>query len=157
MLVFFSVLYKLESIKEFSEILFVWEASWEYWEGSCNLSVSKKLFSPFSCFCFKTKHICIRLIFANHNISSFVNTREVLQTEFWYEFRKGPSKFAAGTVFTVFKAIMQINTVNVVSTGRNMTRTFPKIVPKFGLQTSLATFVNFYLPSINIGIDFSEG
>ena len=40
-----------------------------------------------------------------------LGNREVLQTEFRYDFRKGSRQISTGTVFTVFKAIMQINTV----------------------------------------------
>ena len=43
------------------------------------------------------------------------DTREVLQTEFWYDFRKGSHQISASTIFTVFKAKMQINVVNTVN------------------------------------------
>ena len=37
----------------------------------------------------------------------FVN-REVLQTEFWYDFRKGPRQILAGAVLTVFICIIAL-------------------------------------------------
>ena len=42
--------------------------------------------------------------------------RDVLQNEFRYDFRKGPREFSAGTVITVVKAKMHVNTVNTVPT-----------------------------------------
>ena len=40
--------------------------------------------------------------------------REVLQNEFWYDFRKCPREISAGMEITVLKAIMHVNTVNTV-------------------------------------------
>ena len=40
--------------------------------------------------------------------------REVLQNEFRHDFRKCPREILAGTVITVLKAIMHVNTVNTV-------------------------------------------
>ena len=65
--------------------------------------------------------------------NTYVLIREVLQNEFRYDFRKGPREISAGTVVTVLKTMMHVNTVNTVP-GRNVTRTFPKIVQKFVLQ-----------------------
>ena len=45
---------------------------------------------------------------------SFVLIREVLQNEFRYDFWKCPREILAGTVITVLKAIMHVNTVNTV-------------------------------------------
>ena len=65
----------------------------------------------------------------SHNI-------DLLQNEFRYDFRKGPREISAGTEFTVFTVIKgyNANKYRKHRTGRNLTRTFPKIVPKFGLQ-----------------------
>ena len=64
---------------------------------------------------------------------------DLLQTEFRYNFRKGPREISAGTVFTVFTVFICILAFNyrkyrTFRIGRNLTRTFPKIVPKFVLQ-----------------------
>ena len=64
---------------------------------------------------------------------------DLLQTEFRYDFRKGPRDISAGTVLTVFTVFICILAFNYrkyrkFRTGRNLTRTFPKIVPKFVLQ-----------------------
>ena len=40
--------------------------------------------------------------------------REVLETEFRYDFQKCPREISVGAVFTVLKAIMHVNTVNTV-------------------------------------------
>ena len=66
-------------------------------------------------------------------------TLDLLQTEFRYDFRKGPREISAGTVFTLFTVFICILAFNYrkyrkFRTGRNLTRTFPKIVPKFVLQ-----------------------
>ena len=39
------------------------------------------------------------------------NKRDVLQNEFWYDFRKGPREISAGTIFTVYTRIIAVNTV----------------------------------------------
>ena len=61
---------------------------------------------------------------------------DLLQTEFQYDFRKGPRQISAGTVFTVFICILASNyrKYRKFCTGRNLTRTFPKIEPKFVVQ-----------------------
>ena len=48
-----------------------------------------------------------------------MNTIDLLQNEFRYDFRKGPRDISTSTEFTVFtviKAKLQINTVNTVNT-----------------------------------------
>ena len=64
---------------------------------------------------------------------------DLLQTEFRYDFRKGSRQISAGAVFSVVKVFTCILAFNYhkyrkFRTGRNLTRTFPKIVPKFVLQ-----------------------
>ena len=44
----------------------------------------------------------------------YFDNREVLHNEFQYDFRKGPREISAGTVITVLKAILHVNTVNTV-------------------------------------------
>ena len=56
-------------------------------------------------------HLCIEFANRDHLSTKTAFIREVLQTEFRYDFRKGPREISAGTVFTVFKAMMHINTV----------------------------------------------
>ena len=51
---------------------------------------------------------------SSFNLSKLSNIREVLQNEFRYDFRKGPRDISAGTVITVLKAIMHVNTVITV-------------------------------------------
>ena len=75
---------------------------------------------------------------------------DLLQTDFRYDFRKGPRDISAGTVFTVFTVFICILAFNYrkyrkFRTGRNLTRTFPKIVPKFVLQKVYIMLNNLHI------------
>ena len=85
-----------------------------------------------------------------HIALHFLCILDLLQTEFRYEIRKGPREISARTVFTVFTVFICISAFNYrkyrkFRTGRNLTRTFPKIVPKFVLQKVYITIASFLL------------
>ena len=84
--------------------------------------------------------------------------REVLQNEFRYDFRKCPREISAGTVITVLKARMHVNTVNTVPAEISRGH-FRKSYRNSFCKTSLlcnTSFIDFEVKSVTCTVWCSE-